>query len=214
MIVRKSQWGLIFGGVFLLTSCGPILSGQKRDQTNVELIQDMMRGPQIEPQEGDDELGGNGQSVRVPPQGSIPRNHYIPEDLSLGEAERLKNPIKNLSHAELTIKYENLGQEKYNINCAICHGDKGDGFGGLVEYQDKKKRSILLKNPPSLLTPTYSNYSKYSDGRMYYVITYGWGLMGSYANQIHNEKERWAVVNYVRELQKMGGATHSKKKGP
>ena len=204
---RSLFYIMILVAAVTLSSCGPIFSGQG-DQTNVEWIQNMMRGPQIEPQEGDDELGGSGQSVRVPPKGSIPRNRYVPPDLQIGDAERLHNPMKNLTDAELVIKYENLGQEKYAINCAICHGDKGDGLGGLIKYQNKKSTSILLKNPPSLLTPTYS---RYSDGRLYYVITYGWGLMGNYANQITDETERWAVVNYVRELQKMG---RSNNKGP
>ena len=42
----------------------------------------------------------------------------------------------------------------------------------------------------------------YTDGRMYHAITAGRGVMGSYAGQIPDEKTRWAVVNYVRTLQR------------
>ena len=42
----------------------------------------------------------------------------------------------------------------------------------------------------------------YSDGRIYQAITAGKGVMGSYMSQITEAKTRWAVVNYVRTLQK------------
>jgi mono/diheme cytochrome c family protein len=123
--------------------------------------------------------------------------------MKLEEAEKLQNPLKSASlAAEMSIKYEDLGQQKYEINCAICHGTKGDGYGALVE----KRGDLLLKKPPSLLD---DSYKKYSDGRMYYVITYGWGLMGNYGTQITDENERWAVVNYIRELQKLGAGSPS-----
>jgi hypothetical protein len=38
------------------------------------------------------------------------------------------------------------------------------------------------------------------DGHIFQVVTYGFGLMPSYANQLAIE-DRWAVVAYVRALQ-------------
>jgi hypothetical protein len=181
---------VLFGLFILISGCGG-----KSSEPNVELIQDMMVGPQIKSQKADANNKGTGM---IPPKGSIPRERYVPEDLKLEEAEKFSNPLKssNLS-TELSLKYENIGQAKFEINCAICHGSKGNGLGPLVE----KRGDMLLKKPPSLLTDTYKNYS---DGRLYYVITYGWGLMGNYSTQITDENERWAVVNYVRQLQQLG----------
>lgn len=181
---------VLFGLFILVMGCGG-----KSSQPNVELLQDMMAGPQIKPQEAD--ANGKGTGL-LPPKGAIPRERYVPEDLKLEEAEKFSNPLKSANlPAELSLKYENVGQAKYEVNCAICHGSKGDGLGPLVE----KRGDMLLKKPPSLLTDTYKNYS---DGRLYYVITYGWGLMGNYSTQITDENERWAVVNYVRQLQQLG----------
>ena len=53
--------------------------------------------------------------------------------------------------------------------------------------------------PPSLLTKKVRDYS---DGRIFHIITDGQGLMGSYINQLLEEKDRCAVVKYVRSLQK------------
>lgn len=178
--------------LIFVSACGRN-SGYRSSEPNMELIQDMMIGPQIKPQEGDE----NGKmTAKSPPEGAIPRGYYVPEDLKLEDAEKLSNPLKSSTvTAEVALKYEDKGQQKYEINCAICHGSKGDGLGNLV----KLRGDMLLKKPPSLLSDTYK---KYSDGRLYYIITYGWGLMGNYGTQITDENERWAVVNYVRELQK------------
>lgn len=183
---------LLPGLCFLLASC----TG-KSDKPNIELIQDMMAGPQVKAQEFDASLGG--QTSKLPPKGAISRNRYTPEDLQLEDAEKLSNPLKTSSMSvEDIVRFENIGQEKYEINCAICHGPKGDGLGQLVE----KKGDLLLKKPPSIITDAYKQYS---DARLYYVVTYGWGLMGNYGTQISEDKERWAVVNYVRQLQKLNG---------
>ncbi len=194
---------LLKGATTTLVACSFIGCGRganyRSEKPNVELIQDMMAGPQLKAQEWDAETGK--ASVKTPPQGSISRERYTPEDLKLEEAEKLQNPLASTNlAAELSLKYEDLGQQKYEINCAICHGLKGDGLGALVE----KRGNLLLKKPPSLLSDSYKNYS---DGRMYYVITYGWGLMGNYGTQITDENERWAVVNYIRQLQKLAPNT-------
>jgi mono/diheme cytochrome c family protein len=44
------------------------------------------------------------------------------------------------------------------------------------------------------------------DGRIYHTITLGQGLMPSYATQILPE-QRWAIVYYVRALQKAAHPT-------
>ncbi len=162
------------------------------DQTNIELIQDMMEGPQIKTQEGVGE-NGDSPSVRVPPVGTIPRG-YTPSPVKkndLAGADALKNPLKGLSAEEL-IHYETVGSEKYRIYCGVCHGMEGKGDGPIA--------TKMLKAPPSLVQGTYQSYT---DGRLYYVVTEGWGLMGSYASQIPDLNDRWAVVNYVRQLQRL-----------
>lgn len=190
----KKVWILALNSIvalMLMSGCGG------SSQPNVELLQDMMEGPDYKAQEGD----GDKPTVRVPPKGTISRNRYVPTDLKIEGADQLVNPLKTISAEEL-FKYENIGQEKYKIYCGICHGDKGDGKGQLVEVAGKS----LVTLPPSLIQDKYKGYS---EGKIYYVITYGWGLMGKYSTQITDEKERWAVANYVKQLQKMSGSSSS-----
>jgi len=37
-------------------------------------------------------------------------------------------------------------------------------------------------------------------GQMFYSVTYGKNLMGSYASQL-NRKQRWQVIAYIKQIQ-------------
>ena len=55
----------------------------------------------------------------------------------------------------------------------------------------------------------HSNRAReFSDGMIYHIITNGQNVMPSYASQITRE-ERWAIVNYVRVLQRAKNASES-----
>ncbi len=161
------------------------------NQTNIELIQDMMEGPQIRAQEGTPD---GKMLMRVPPKGAIPRGFkpYPYGKFDIESADKLKSPKASLTTDEL-IYFESVGREKYEIYCGICHGKTGSGDGPIA--------GKMPKRPPSLKEATFVGYT---DGRLYNVITNGWGLMGSYSSQITSDKDRWAVVEYVRHLQKGG----------
>jgi mono/diheme cytochrome c family protein len=81
------------------------------------------------------------------------------------------------------------GQERYNINCIVCHGPLGAGDGMIVRRgfpQPPTYHDDRLRNAPV--------------GHFYDVITNGWGKMNSYAYQIP-PADRWAIVAYIRALQ-------------
>jgi mono/diheme cytochrome c family protein len=82
------------------------------------------------------------------------------------------------------------GRMNYQINCAVCHGNAGDGNGGL------KKVNPGYGYSPSLLTDKAKGYT---DGYLYGIMRNGRGAMPSYARI--EERDRWDVVNYVRTLQ-------------
>jgi hypothetical protein len=46
------------------------------------------------------------------------------------------------------------------------------------------------------------------DGMLYHIITNGQNIMPSYANQV-TRYERWAIVNYIRVLQRAMNATEA-----
>lgn len=173
-------------GFIILMGCQ---AGENR--TNIELIQDMMEGPQIKTQEGvgenEDQLG-----MRVPPKGAVSRQFkpYPFEKNDVASADTLQSPLGTLSAEEIK-SLKTVGAEKYQIYCGVCHGEKGLGDGPIAQK--------MLKTPPSLVSDVYKGYS---DGRIYNVVTNGWGLMGGYGSQVPRDDERWAIVNYVRTLQR------------
>ncbi|HEX3927225.1 MAG TPA: cytochrome c [Gemmatimonadales bacterium] len=81
------------------------------------------------------------------------------------------------------------GQAVYNIYCSACHGYTGD-----ADAPASKLGVFAL----SLLTAEARNFT---DGYIYSMIRYGRGRMPQYGDKIVRRDERWAVVDYVRQLQ-------------
>lgn len=107
-------------------------------------------------------------------------------------AINLKNPIP------YSAAIEEEGKVLYSKFCVSCHGVTGQGDGKVVEWGN-------FPTPGS-----YSvKYKESTEGKMFYVITYGRGLMGSHATLLSKE-ERWKVVHYVRTLQNNGKNPNSK----
>lgn len=157
---------------------------------NVELIQDMMESPTIKPQEYD-ESSPNHSGMRVPPEGTQPVG-FTPYRYAtdLEGAAKNPNPLAG-SQTEETLK---VGIKYYTTNCAVCHGQNGEGAEAAKSSVGEK---MALK-PPSLISEKIRGWT---DGQIYHVITVGQGVMGPYASHIP-QKYRWQVVNYIRHLQK------------
>lgn len=86
------------------------------------------------------------------------------------------------------------GRERYAIYCSVCHGLSGDGKGVVGQYW-----------VGGMLPPTAnlvdSRVAALPDGKIFHTITNGQGLMGPYGGNIP-VRDRWAIVAYVRALQK------------
>jgi mono/diheme cytochrome c family protein len=157
-----------------------------KNKTNIELIQAMMDQISLKAQDWNPE-DPEKPTMLVPPDGTIPIGYKPYTNLNPLDSHSLKNPYSGDNSPE----YAALGQKNYQIYCALCHGDMGKGDGQIAPRMSVK--------PPALTQPFIVDYP---DGRLYHVITMGKGVMGSYATQITNEKARWAVVDYMRKLQK------------
>jgi mono/diheme cytochrome c family protein len=151
----------------------------------------MVKGPSIKAQRADCRMEMNQKDpdcirgMRVPPKGTVP-THYepyaYPEDPEAA-GRMLKNPLRP------TQAMLQKGQTLFNTYCAVCHGTTGDGDGYIVPK---------FRRPPTLFS---DKVTQWPDGRLFHVITRGQNDMPSYASQISAE-ERWAIVHYVRVLQR------------
>jgi mono/diheme cytochrome c family protein len=83
------------------------------------------------------------------------------------------------------------GQSLYNVNCALCHGERGQGDGPLAQY--------LRRKPANL---TGASVRANDDGSIFLVITNGIPVGMPPLRENLAPRDRWDVVNYVRSLQK------------
>ncbi len=148
----------------------------------------MMDQDKLNPQKPS-ELFADGRGMRTPVEGTVAKG-FIPYPYK-GQT----NPTEVLSNPFLPTK-ENiaLGKAKYFTYCTPCHGDFADG--------DSRLRG-QFPNPPTLHSKRARDFS---DGMIYHIITNGQNVMPSYASQITRD-ERWAIVNYVRVLQRAKNAS-------
>ncbi|MEI7812608.1 MAG: quinol:electron acceptor oxidoreductase subunit ActD [Ignavibacteria bacterium] len=148
----------------------------------------MANQPKLNPQHKT-VLFADGFGMRLPVEGSVARGFepYLYKGNQASASKNLINPL-------LPVK-ENLsmGRMKFDIFCSPCHGYFAKG--------DSRLRG-QFPNPPSLHSEKVRNFR---DGDIYHIITEGQNVMPSYAKQISRE-ERWAVILYVRALQRSQNA--------
>ena len=89
-----------------------------------------------------------------------------------------------------------VGRGKFQIYCAVCHGQAGDG-NGIMKVRSAIEGDAAIVTIASLQTPIIRAYP---NGQIYDVIANGKNTMMGYADKLSPE-ERWAVVAYVRALQ-------------
>ncbi len=134
-----------------------------------------------------------------PVNGTVKRGelfpYTVPNDSNglLNLSNLVKNPLPPLSKADSA-----EAGRLFNINCGVCHGAKGEN-NGPVAAKIGGVKSIIAASPG------------YSDGRIFHVMEYGQGNMGSYASQL-DRKQRWMIVQYIRTLEPKKEATATEAK--
>lgn len=137
----------------------------------------------------------DGRTSQGPVKGTVKRGDAYPVHIEMDKvgdtanyfASRiLPNPIAPLNAVELK-----EAERIYLINCGICHGSKLDGNGPLWKDGDGPYPS----KPATLVGD--AKYESMPDGQMFYSLTYGKNLMGSYASQL-TAKQRWEVITYIK----------------
>jgi mono/diheme cytochrome c family protein len=111
-------------------------------------------------------------------QTELPKPLVIPD-----EEKNRKNPIPaNEESLE-------IGRKLYASQCALCHGEKGDGKGELA--------ADMKLTVPDFTTTEWKK--KRTDGELYYIMSTGHGRMPGQGDRLR-EVQRWHLVNFLRTL--------------
>ncbi|MEO1516523.1 MAG: c-type cytochrome [Bacteroidota bacterium] len=130
------------------------------------------------------------QTLRIPINGSVPYNYDDTEaERTRASNEILDNPFP------ITADGLERGKDLYNKFCGVCHGEKGDGNGWLVD--EKNLNAAYPAAPANFLLDTFYNST---NGRYYHALIYGKNVMGGYSDKISYE-ERWQVIHWIHALQ-------------
>jgi len=99
------------------------------------------------------------------------------------EAAQKANPVKPTPESIAK------GKKVYAIDCALCHGENGDG-----------KNDMDIKNVPDLTNADVQKNS--TDGEWFYIIRKGKGDMPPEEASRAKDEEVWNLVNYIRAFGK------------
>ena len=206
---------LVFGIVVLavLIVAGP--RGRHTPGRPLELFPDMVRQGKVKPQQPS-VFFADGVAARRPVEGVVPMGFEIPNHSAASEIAAVSagqppedQPRLRYTDApdyydtgkigdqwgtgipiEVTPALMAKGQERFQINCQVCHGGTGAGNGvtskyglnGIANYHDDK-------------------YLKMADGEIFNTITNGHNSMYGYGANI-TVRDRWAIITYIRSLQR------------
>jgi len=180
--------------------------GSFSEKPPLEVFPDMDRQARYKPQ-GENSFFEDARNDRPVPEHTVARGNFLQygavfsedfKDPVLGDTvyNYGKNPDDSFHDGipiEVTYELMQLGQQKFTIFCAVCHGAAGDGNGVTKPYgvPAANYHDDRLRNE--------------ADGYIFNVITNGKGLMYGLKDRLSPE-ERWAIVLYVRALQRSQNA--------
>ena len=197
---------LVLALVVLTLILGYGVRGTKFSGTPFELFPDMDRQYKVKYQKPS-HFFANGQGSRKPVEGTAPIGFTMPlskeqgiptSDLDFSVGDDYYNTglygdfygkgfPDNLKADEALLA---RGQQRFQINCSPCHGESGNGGGIVSKYW-------MLPPTANLLDP---RVKVMPEGQIFWTITHGKGLMGSYKGTV-NVRDRWAIVAYLKALQ-------------
>jgi mono/diheme cytochrome c family protein len=131
----------------------------------------------------------DGRGMQAPAAGTVARGQLPYPFAKLEQAKGLANPLPR------TVEVMRLGRKVFSNNCLICHGPLADGTPILTETYGGKPANLQAKK-----------FLDYTDGEDYHTVMKGKDAMPPFGGGF-SEDERWAVVHYVRALQR---AQHAK----
>lgn len=170
---------------FALASCG------SRRTPPIQIFPDMKDQPKYLPQSGSP-FFADGRELRRPVPGTVARGFVKEDDTFYTGIEAGAYVANPLPIARETL---NRGQERFNIYCAPCHGQTGSGQG-----------IVALRASWIAVNLGDQRIREMRDGELFDTISHGKRTMPGYRFQI-NEHDRWAIVAYVRALERAASGT-------
>jgi mono/diheme cytochrome c family protein len=222
MILRYFLLLLVFVTLLVIGIAGlrdyPFLS-HKTKRPPIELFPDMVRQDKVKAQ-APSEFFADGRGARSPIEGTVPMGYSQP-DAEPASAVLTNGAVMGGSYNVVLFAgkedYANTGKqgtnwgnglpftatlatlvrghERYQIECAVCHGATGIGNGiatkyglvGVANLQQQRLRDM-------------------SDGEIYNTLVNGKNTMLGYGANIQIP-DRWAIIAYIRALQRSQNAT-------
>jgi len=162
------------------------------------LFPGMKHQPKVRNQ-GTSDFFADGRADRLPPPGTEPVGGPD-EDIALLHGKNANGSWVKAYPASVTVDLKLLerGRDRYGIYCSPCHGLVGDGNG-------------VTKHYGMGATPSYHDdrLRQMTGGELFNTITLGKqpaNNMPPYADKL-TPADRWAVIAYVRALQRAQHAT-------
>ena len=180
-------------GAIMIISCG-----KNNKKPSDVYMPDMAYSRAVETYSSLDTLIAQGINYNATPvKGTIKRGELFPFSIEKDKdgdsvnyilSRQVPNSLPPLDSVKLK-----EAERLYLVNCGICHGAKLDGNGPL--YNDGN--GPYAAAPRNLVTDPVLSMP---DGQIFYSLTYGKNLMGSYASQL-STTQRWMVIHYIKEKQ-------------
>jgi mono/diheme cytochrome c family protein len=176
------------------------LHGRISRKPPLEIFSDMDRQAKLMRPQKPFDFFSNGVSSQLPPDGTIARSTPV-QTLNGAVYEFEDSPVNTGKISGTTNFIETnplrvdaallaVGRQRFDIYCAPCHGQLGDGNGITKKIGDM----------PAVANLHDKRIVEMPDGEIFNTITHGKGLMGAYGPLVQT-KDRWAIVAYLRALQ-------------
>jgi mono/diheme cytochrome c family protein len=198
---RSLRWLAPLVAVALLAGC----RGQTSEDPPILPERNMYDTERYNP-ESYSQFFGDHRTMRTPVPGTIAREGYEDDPevrTGLDDAQDnyvLTIPQPVIARAGGLEKMVARGQERFNIYCAPCHGQTGDGKGMVICKRDKVTDPCTSRGFPPVPSYELPRLRQMPDGQLFATITHGVRTMPAYGPQVPIT-DRWAIVSYVRALQ-------------
>ncbi|MCX5659448.1 MAG: cytochrome c [Planctomycetota bacterium] len=201
---------IVFLGAFIPLALIARSRATTSEKPRVHLMMDMANQPRYSTQQPST-VFADGRAMRAPVPGTVARGMLADNDhydrgfelVKAGEGEWQISYFNGLpANVKLDSRMLTRGQTVFNIYCSACHGRDGYGHGAVNERALEKQEPKWV---PAANLHTDEIRSRV-DGHIYNTIRNGIRTMPGYGSQI-DVKDRWAVVAYVRALQRSQNAT-------